>query len=50
MGKYQVMPGNLPQWSEEALGRAISEADFMANPNLQDTIVKYQMLKVFNKY
>lgn len=43
LGKYQIMPGNLPQWSKEALGRVVTEQEFMANPQIQDAIAQYKM-------
>lgn len=50
MGKYQIMPGNLPQWSREAVGRVVSEKEFMQNPGLQEQIAKYQLNKIYNQY
>jgi hypothetical protein len=32
LGAYQVMESNLPQWSQEALGRQVSPDEFLANP------------------
>jgi hypothetical protein len=43
MGAYQVMPGNLPQWSMQALGREVSEAEFMRDEEIQDAIFLDQM-------
>ena len=50
LGKYQVMPGNLPQWSKEALGRVVSTQEFLNNPELQDQIASYQFNKIYSKY
>jgi hypothetical protein len=50
MGAYQVMPGNLPQWSKAALGRVVSEEEFMASKAIQDTIFLDQMVKSIDKY
>jgi hypothetical protein len=50
MGAYQVMPGNLPQWSKAALGRVVSEDEFMASKAIQDTIFLDQMVKSIDKY
>jgi len=49
-GKYQVMPGNLPQWSRQALGREVSLEEFMASPDIQDKIAKFQFQKNYDKY
>lgn len=38
MGRYQIMPGNLPQWSRQVLGREVSVQEFMENPRIQDQI------------
>jgi len=37
-GRYQVMGANIPQWSQEALGRTISPQEFLNDPAAQDTI------------
>ena len=50
MGKYQIMPGNLPSWSKAALGREVSVEEFMNNPQLQDSIASHKMEEIFNKY
>lgn len=50
LGKYQIMPGNLPAWSKEAVGRVVSPSEFMNNPALQDQIAEYQMGKLYKKY
>jgi len=54
MGKYQIMPGNIrgkgKGWDFEALGRDISEAQFMASPQLQEAIARYKLQQYFNKW
>lgn len=50
MGKYQVMPGNLPQWSREALGYEVTPEQFMASPQLQEAIAMYQFGKNIQQY
>lgn len=50
LGKYQIMPGNLPSWSKEALGREVTEEEFLANPDIQDAITRHQMQKNYEKY
>lgn len=54
MGRYQIMPGNIRGskrgWDYEALGRDITEAQFMANPKLQDAIARYKMQQYYNKW
>jgi hypothetical protein len=50
VGRYQVMPGNIPAWSKSALGREVTPEEFAASPELQDKIVKHQVEKYFAKY
>lgn len=50
LGKYQIMPGNLPSWSKEALGREVTSEEFLADPELQDAITRHQMQKNLEKY
>jgi hypothetical protein len=50
LGAYQVMPGNLPSWSKAALGREVSEEEFLADPAIQDTIFLDQMTKSIDRY
>jgi hypothetical protein len=50
LGKYQVMPGNLKQWSKEALGKEITEAEFLASETLQDQVAVHQMKKIYGQY
>lgn len=50
LGRYQVMPGNLAQWSQEALGRKVTQQEFLNSPELQDTIAGYQFTKNYEKY
>lgn len=42
LGKYQVMARNLPEWSKEALGRAVSPKEFLGSPELQDKIFDHK--------
>ncbi len=50
LGKYQVMPGNLPTWSKEALGREVTEQEFLDNPSIQDQIIDYRLNQTSKKY
>lgn len=38
LGRYQIMEANIGPWSQEALGRAVTPDEFMADPKLQDAI------------
>lgn len=54
MGRYQIMPGNLSGtgkgWDFEALGRDISNSQFMGNPKLQDAIARYKLQQYYKKW
>lgn len=50
LGAYQIMPGNLPSWSKEALGREVTEDEFLSNPEIQDQIARYKMQQALDKY
>jgi hypothetical protein len=46
LGRYQVMPKNLPGWSQAALGKTITPQEFIASPQAQDAVFN----KVFGGY
>lgn len=57
MGAYQVMPGNLAGvnpslgssgWDIIAIGRPVSEQEFMSSPEIQDKIFLAQLKKTLN--
>ena len=50
LGRYGVMPGNLPEWSKAAVGRVVSSQEFLNSPELQDQIAGFQFLKNKQKY
>ena len=50
MGAYQVMPKNLPQWSRLALGKEITESEFMGSQEYQDAIFNDQFSRNVEKY
>jgi hypothetical protein len=50
LGKYQVMASNVGPWSRAALGREMSASEFLASPEAQDAIFKYQFGKYVEKY
>jgi hypothetical protein len=47
MGAYQIMPSNIAGsgrgWDYEALGRDVSQSEFMSNPGIQDAIARYKL-------
>lgn len=42
---YQIMPGNLPSWSREAVGREVSQVEFLSDPDLQHQVAYFQIEK-----
>jgi LysM repeat protein len=50
LGAYQIMPGNLPSWSKEALGRVVSEQEFLSSPKIQDQIAQSRFSKLLETY
>jgi hypothetical protein len=50
LGKYQIMPGNLKEWSKEALGKEVTEEEFLNSEALQDKIATFQMKKIYSKH
>jgi hypothetical protein len=49
-GKYQVMGANIPSWTREALGRSMTPAEFLANPEAQERVVETQLNKSYTRY
>ena len=50
LGKYQIMSGNIPSWSQGALGYRVTPQQFMASPEIQDKIGRYYLQQYYNKY
>lgn len=50
LGKYQIMPGNIPSWSQAALGRRVTANQFLSSPQLQEQIAQYQLRQYYNKW
>lgn len=50
LGKYQIMPGNLSQWSKEAIGRVVTPDEFLASPELQDAIAQHRLSIIYSQY
>src|SRR5215510_1081884 len=49
-GKYQVMGKNIPDWSQEILGRRVTPMEFLASNELQDQIAKGKLGQFEKKY
>jgi len=50
MGAYQVMPGNLEEWSKDAFGKVVTEEQFMNSPEMQDALFLHRMEKAKQKH
>lgn len=50
LGKYQIMPGNIPSWSREILGYSITPEQFYASPSLQDQLAMGKIYQLLNQY
>ncbi len=49
LGYGQVMPENVSPWSRAALGREVSGAEFLNNPELQILVIDYKLSQYFNR-
>jgi hypothetical protein len=50
LGAYQIMPSNIPSWSQAATGHTVTAQQFLKNPALQDQIAQYQLKNYYDKY
>lgn len=50
VGKYQVLKGNVPEWSRRVLGYSISWQKFRDSPSLQEKIVRGILKGYYDKY
>jgi hypothetical protein len=50
LGAYQILDTNLASWSRAALGRSVSQTEFLRSPNLQDQIFKHRFGHYLKKY
>jgi hypothetical protein len=50
LGKYQIMPGNVPEWTRAATGRAATAAQFLASPPLQERTARFQLGRLCDQY
>lgn len=49
-GAYQVMPANIGPWTQQALGRRMTQAEFRASPAAQDAVARTILGGYFQKY
>ncbi len=50
IGKYQILPTNIPQWSKQALGYEVTPEQFRNSPQIQDAVARAKMTEYLNKY
>lgn len=50
LGAYQILESNLPQWSQQALGRVVSASEFLGDRLVQDQVAYFQLTKLLQKY
>lgn len=49
-GKYQVMGNNIPSWTKEVFGKAMTIQEFLKNPQAQDQLAEAKMGKLLAQY
>jgi len=49
-GYYQVMGNNIPSWTKEVLGRAMTPDEFLKNPDAQDSVFMAKFGQAAQKY
>ena len=50
LGAYQILDTNLAGWSRAALGRSVSQAEFLRSPSIQDRIFHHRFGLYVGKY
>jgi len=50
LGAYGIMRSNLPSWSMAALGRNVSQSEFMGSSSIQDAIFQNRFGSYLSKY
>ena len=50
IGKYQVMPSNVPGWTQAALGQSMTPDEFKASPSAQEAVFRDQMQRNLQLY
>ena len=49
-GRYQVMGANIPEWTQAALGRAMTPQEFLQNTEAQDAVFDHRFGSYVQKY
>lgn len=50
LGKYQVMPDNIPSWTKKALGHSISASEYLNSPADQEAVARTILGGYYAKY
>jgi hypothetical protein len=50
LGAYQILSTNLASWSRAALGREVSQDEFLRTPHLQDRVFHHRFGHYVKKY
>jgi hypothetical protein len=50
VGAYQVMKGNIPEWTKQALGYSMTWQQFRASRAAQDAVARYKLNQYMKKY
>jgi hypothetical protein len=49
-GAYGIMGSNIPQWTQEVLGRAMTPEEFLRDQGAQDAVAKAKLSQTYAKY
>lgn len=49
-GKYQVMGKNIPVWTKQVLGKAMTPQQFLNDTNAQDEVAAHKLQESFDRY
>lgn len=49
-GKYQVMGSNIPVWTKEVLGQALTIDQYLNSPQAQDAVAKAKLQQAYDKH
>lgn len=50
LGKYQVMPANIPSWTKRALGHSVSTSEYLHSPAEQEAVARTILGGYYAKY
>ena len=50
LGAYQVMPANVASWTQQALGKVLTAAEFLASPSAQNAVAEKILGGYYAKY